>query len=139
MQRLVNMPVRMKSGTRGFQLRSTASNPLKSSTTLLLVKRVFVIADNTPLPRMSKEVEYEIGLDANDATLKTIEEQLESDSPLWQTEGAHKVCIAPRVSSSFAVTHALQQLVYNSRDVLCSFSAWPETNSSLHQQMAYIY
>lgn len=55
---------------------------------------------------MLKEAEYEIGLDANEATLKTIQEQLESDSPLWQTEGAHKVRIASRIASSFDVTHA---------------------------------
>lgn len=40
---------------------------------------------------MPKEVEYEIALDATEATLKIIEEQLESDSVLWQAEGASKV------------------------------------------------
>lgn len=38
-----------------------------------------------------QNAEYEIELDATEATLSAIEEQLESDSPVMQAEGAHKV------------------------------------------------
>lgn len=34
---------------------------------------------------------YEVDLDATEATLNAIEEQLESGSPIMQAEGAHKV------------------------------------------------
>ncbi|KAL3133134.1 hypothetical protein ABBQ38_007030 [Trebouxia sp. C0009 RCD-2024] len=37
-----------------------------------------------------QQVEYEVDLDAAEATLSAIEEQLESDSPVMQAEGAHK-------------------------------------------------
>lgn len=53
---------------------------------------------------MLKEAEYEVGLDANEATLRTIQEQLESDSPLWQTEGAHKVRCSMPIVHLYALT-----------------------------------
>lgn len=81
---------------------------------------------------MLKEAEFEVGLDANEATLRVIQEQLESDSPLWQTEGAHKVCLA-------AATLAYhRQLSYarsaqHSSPVICAYStsAWRGTISAL--------
>lgn len=41
---------------------------------------------------MQKDADYEIELDAAEATLSAIEEQLEDDSPVMQAEGAHKAC-----------------------------------------------
>ena len=38
-----------------------------------------------------QHAEYEVDLDATEATLNVIEEQLESDSPIMQAEGALKV------------------------------------------------
>lgn len=43
-----------------------------------------------------QNAEYEIELDATEGTLSAIEEQLESDSPVMQAEGAHKVISAVR-------------------------------------------
>ena len=40
---------------------------------------------------MPKDADYEIELDATEATLSAIEEQLEDCSPVMQAEGAHKV------------------------------------------------
>lgn len=48
---------------------------------------------------MPKDAEYEIELDATEATLCAIEEQLEDDSAVMQAEGAHKVNPACRLSS----------------------------------------
>ena len=39
---------------------------------------------------MPKDAEYEIELDATEATLNAIEEQLEDASSVMQIEGAHK-------------------------------------------------
>lgn len=44
-----------------------------------------------------QQVEYEVDLDAAEATLSAIEEQLESDSPVMQAEGAHKVSVCVTV------------------------------------------
>lgn len=38
-----------------------------------------------------QHTEYEVDLDATEATLNAIEEQLDSGSPIMQAEGAHKV------------------------------------------------
>jgi hypothetical protein len=48
---------------------------------------------------MLKDAEYEIELDATEATLCAIEEQLEDDSAVMQAEGAHKVKPKCRLSS----------------------------------------
>lgn len=48
---------------------------------------------------MPKDAEYEIELDATEATLCAIEEQLEDDSAVMQAEGAHKVNPDCRLSS----------------------------------------
>lgn len=40
---------------------------------------------------MSQDDAYELELDATEATLCGIEEQLEDDSPVMQAQGAHKV------------------------------------------------
>ena len=43
------------------------------------------------LAYMSQDAAYELELDATEATLCAIEEQLEDDSPVMQAQGAHKV------------------------------------------------
>lgn len=40
-----------------------------------------------------QHAEYEVDLDATEATLCAVEEQIESDSPVMQAEGAHKVSV----------------------------------------------
>lgn len=47
---------------------------------------------------MPKDAEYEIELDATEATVCAIEEQLEDDSAVMQAEGAHKVNPSYRLS-----------------------------------------
>ena len=75
-----------------------------------------------------QHAEYEVELDAAEATLSAIEEQLESDSPVMQAEGAHKVSVCvtvhPEVGNLFDVSSLMS----------CSFAVCQGTISSTHQQ-----
>ena len=75
-----------------------------------------------------QHAEFEVELDASEATLTAIEEQLESDSPVMQAEGAHKVTytcgLARTESSSWGSIVCL----------CCSSGVFVETSSAMHQQ-----
>ena len=79
---------------------------------------------------MPKDAEYEIELDATEATLCAIEEQLEDDSAVMQAEGAQKVNPTCRLSSC----HKLGLPVTNEGVDACSFADCQGTISTMQHQ-----
>ena len=81
-----------------------------------------------------QHAEYEVDLDATEATLNVIEEQLESDSPIMQAEGALKVSAGrlftthstPELSPRVAAASVCAQC--------CSFDICQEISSYTRQR-----
>lgn len=77
---------------------------------------------------------YEVDLDATEATLNAIEEQLESGSPIMQAEGAHKVT-AQHISSTRRTCELPLRVASPSTCASChSFGVCPEMISSTRQR-----
>lgn len=81
-----------------------------------------------------QHAEYEVDLDATEATLNVIEEQLESGSPIMQAEGALKVS-AQHISATHSTPESSPRVAAASVCApCCSFDICQETISYTRQR-----